>query len=385
LFFAEQVSVKSGSIKFVDVGSLQPPRNRYFRERGRWLGRRMRSRSVRVFLKCLLSWAVLHVAVAPAAAIVPAGSEPAEAAVTSASNDAPAELAIPTRIDRIGRIIVPVTINGQGPFRFIVDTGASRSTVAPSVVSRLGLSQAAEAQIEVNGITGTAQVPAVSVASLRSGGVALDGNSFPVMWEPMMAGADGILGAAGLTRQVLSVDFDHNKVSLSDATGRGGPTGSTRIRARRLNGGLLAVPAHVGRISVTAVIDTGSERTLGNLALRDAMNVLPRPGMPMQVATVYGATTEVVQGETQVAPIISIEQLRIADVTLTLGDFHIFNVWQLRGAPALIIGMDILGTVGGITIDFKNQYVYFQGRGMLSTSSPDAFHAYSILHTGGRR
>jgi phage-related protein len=115
------------------------------------------------------------------------------------------------------------------------------------------------------------------------------------------------------------------------------------------------------------------------------MNVVPRPGMPMQVATVYGATTEVVHGDTQVAPIISIEQLRIADVTLTFGDFHIFNVWQLRGAPALIIGMDILGTVGAITIDFKRQYVYLQGRGMLSTSSPDAFHAYSILHTGGRR
>jgi predicted aspartyl protease len=336
-------------------------------------------------LKSLLLWALLRAVVVPAAAIVPAGSEPADASVTSTSNDAPSEFATPTRIDRIGRIIIPVTINGQGPFRFIVDTGASRSSVAPSVVNRLGLLQAAEAQIEVNGITGTAQVPAVSVVSLRSGEVTLDVESFPVLWAPMMAGADGILGAAGLTRQMLSVDFEHNKVSLSDAAGRGGPTGYIRIRARRLNGGLLAVPAHVGRVSVTAVIDTGSERTLGNLALRDAMNVLPRPGMPTQVATVYGATTDVVKGETQVAPIISIEQLRIADVTLTFGDFHIFNVWQLREAPALIIGMDILGTVGGITIDFKHQYVYFQGRGMLSTSSPDAFHAYSILHTGGRR
>jgi len=369
----------------------------------------MRSDLVRGYLRCLLLWA-LHAAaalVAPAASaaeisaavtptaaissavlvpdIAAAGVDVPETAGMSAANDAPSEFAIPTRIDRIGRIVVPVTINGQGPFRFIVDTGASRSTVAPSVVSRLGLSQAAETQIEVNGITGTAQVPAVSIASLRSGEVALDGQSFPVLWESMMAGADGILGAAGLTRQVLSVDFEHNKVSLSDATGTSGPIGYTRIRAHRLSGGLLAVPAHVGRISVTAVIDTGSQRTLGNLALRDAMNVLPRPGMPMQVATVYGATTEVVQGETQVAPIISIEQLRIADVTLTFGDFHIFDVWQLREAPTLIIGMDILGTVGGITIDFKHQYVYFQGRGMLSTSSPDAFHAYSILHTGGRR
>ena len=89
-------------------------------------------------------------------------------------------------------------------------------------------------------------------------------------------------------------------------------------------------------------------------------------------------------GETQVAPPIAIEQLRITDLTLTYGDFHIFQVWQLRAEPALIIGMDILGTLGGITIDFQHQYLYLQGRGVLSTSSPDALHNYSILRSGGR-
>jgi hypothetical protein len=56
----------------------------------------------------------------------------------------------------------------------------------------------------------------------------------------------------------------------------------------------------------------------------------------------------------------------------------------MRHTPALIIGMDILGTVAGITIDFKHQYVYIQGRGVLSTSGPEAFHAYSILRLGKR-
>jgi len=91
------------------------------------------------------------------------------------------------------------------------------------------------------------------------------------------------------------------------------------------------------------------------------MNIGSHPGRPLTVATVYGATTDVVQGETQLAPPISIEQLRITDVTLTYGDFHIFEVWQLRAAPALIIGMDILGTVGAITIDFQHQYVICRG------------------------
>ena len=39
--------------------------------------------------------------------------------------------AAPTRLDRIGRVMTPVMVNGKGPFRFVIDTGASRSTLAP--------------------------------------------------------------------------------------------------------------------------------------------------------------------------------------------------------------------------------------------------------------
>jgi predicted aspartyl protease len=326
----------------------------------------------------------LCASVAPALSIVPAGPEPSDATAIESPAAEQALFAIPTRIDRIGRIVVPVMINGQGPFRFIVDTGASRSTLSPDVVSRLGLLHAAETQIEVNGITGAAQVPTVMVANLRAGDFAISGESFPVLSAPIMAGADGILGAAGLTMQRLSVDFEHNKVALSEATASATPLGFMRVRAQRLSGGLVAVPAHVGRVNVMAIIDTGSERTLGNIALRDALNLVPRPGVPLETTTVYGATSDAVPGETQVAPTISIEHLRITDVTLTYGDFHIFEVWQMRHTPALIIGMDILGTVAGLTIDFKHQYVYIQGRGVLSASGPDALHAYSLLRTGKR-
>jgi hypothetical protein len=326
----------------------------------------------------------LYASVAPALCIVPDSPELPATHGAESPADEQALFAIPTRIDRIGRIVVPVTINGQGPFRFVVDTGASHSTLSPEVVSRLGLLHVAQAQIEVNGITGAAQVPTVMVANLRAGDLAIKDQSFPVLSAPIMAGVDGILGAAGLTRQRLSVDFEHNKVALSEAVASATPMGFMRIRAQRLNGGLVAVPAHVGRVNVMAVIDTGSERSLGNIALRDALNVIPRPGVPLETTTVYGATSAAVPGETQVAPTISIEHLRITDVTLTYGDFHIFEVWQMRHTPALIIGMDILGTVGGITIDFKHQYVYIQGHGVLSASSPESLHAYSILHSGRR-
>ena len=298
----------------------------------------------------------------------------------AAPNEDSTLLAIPTRVDRIGRIVVPVMINGQGPFRFIVDTGASHSVVSPALAAKLGLTQTTESGILVNGITGTAQVPAVTIAKLQAGDLAIEDTSFPVVWAPLMAGADGILGAAGLSAQRLLVDFDHNKVVLSHAAS-GTPAGYARIPARRLEGGLVAVKARVGRIDTVAIIDTGSERTLGNLALRNALNQQPRPGVEGHVTTVFGATTEVAPGDAQVVPTISIDQLRISEVTVVYGSFHIFKVWNLESRPALIIGMDILGTVGAISIDFKHQYVYLAGDRVL-TAETAGLHSYSLPPSG---
>src|ERR1700693_2008691 len=44
----------------------------------------------------------------------------------------------PTRRDRIGRISAPVMINGQGPFRLVLGTGASHSGITARVAQTLG-------------------------------------------------------------------------------------------------------------------------------------------------------------------------------------------------------------------------------------------------------
>jgi len=264
------------------------------------------------------------------------------------------QFATPTTLDRIGRIVVPVTINGQGPFRFVVDTGASSSTLSPKLARSLGLSS--QSTILLNGITGTAEVPAVNVKQLQAGELTISDRLLPVVWAPLMAGADGILGLAGVDSPNLLVDFQRNRVQLASRSLFGGRTDLMRIHASRLLGGLLAFDARVGRVPVHAIVDTGAERTLGNLALRDALN--SRPGMGRLIKTnVYGATNEVVIGEMQVAPTIVIDTLRITDMAIVYGKFHIFDIWGLRDQPALILGMDVLGTVGSLNVDFQHQNV----------------------------
>jgi len=100
--------------------------------------------------------------------------------------------ASPTTRDHIGRVVVQATVNGKGPFRFIVDTGATHSTITPDLVRALGLKPAAVPAIVLNGITGTVQVSAVTLDRLQTGDLIINGLVVPVVGTSVMAGADGM-------------------------------------------------------------------------------------------------------------------------------------------------------------------------------------------------
>jgi hypothetical protein len=267
--------------------------------------------------------------------------------------------ATPTTKDHIGRIVVPVMINGRGPFRFIVDTGASDSTVSPQLAQTLGLKSTEDA-ILLDGITGTSRVPSVGIDELKAGDLTFKAIRLPVVWAPVMAGADGILGVAGLKSERIVVDFARNRVTVSRARDVAPPPGFVRIPAHRLENGLIMVNADVGWVRARAIIDTGAERSLGNLALRDALRALRERVGAKKMTNVYGSTKEIVPGELLNTAVIGMGRVKIADVTLVYGDFHIFDVWHMKDRPALIIGMDVLGAVRGLAIDFRSQELFLE-------------------------
>jgi hypothetical protein len=124
------------------------------------------------------------------------------------------------------------------------------------------------------------------------------------------------------------------------------------------------VDARVGGVKARAVIDTGAERTLGNAALRDALRIQQRgrSGLSWASTEVYGATTDVANGESSVAPPIKLGSAVIRGTEVTYGDFHIFKVWKLESRPAALIGMDVLGTVGALVLDYENRDLYLDVR-----------------------
>lgn len=272
----------------------------------------------------------------------------------------PSLFAVPTTVDRIGRVVASVSVDGRGPFRFVIDTGASRSSVGPSLVSALGLKVSKVPSLQLEGITGSAPVAAVTIERLKAGTLSIQHTAMPVLWAPVMAGADGILGVAGLTDQTLLVDFQHNRVVLGRDLDASVRFKYSRVRTRVVDGGLMTAVAYVGNVRVLAIIDTGSERSLGNPALERELGVhrAVGPGSVEPVTSVYGATSQVEAGQIVLSPIIAIGPLRVEGAELIYGDFHIFKLWRLERTPAIILGMDVLGTVNALGFDFRHHELY---------------------------
>jgi predicted aspartyl protease len=266
--------------------------------------------------------------------------------------------AAPTQVDRIGRILAPVMVNGQGPFRFVVDTGANYSTVSPRLLAALGLQSGSEQQKLVHGVTGTALVPTVHIDKLQAGSLVMEDAYMPVVASSINLQAHGILGVAGLQEARVFVDFRRDSVVISRSRVPRGELGSYFvIDASRVEGGLLAVNATIRGVRAKAVIDTGAEVTLGNIALRDAIRAHHRRPMDPKLTDVFGATEQVTQGEVEAASNIELGDITINHVAVTYGDFHIFEAWHLKNRPAMLIGMDVLGVADALVIDFRSRQI----------------------------
>jgi hypothetical protein len=259
----------------------------------------------------------------------------------------------PTLRDQIGRIWAPVRINGQGPFRLVLDTGASSSGVTALVALALGLSTSDSPPVMLRGVTGQATVPTIRVDTLSVGDLVVDSTLLPIVPDAL-GGAEGVLGSEGLRNKRIFIDFHHDKIVITYSRSERSPHGFFTVPFRLVGGQLIVVDALVGSVHTHAVIDTGGQSTIGNLALRDALKErnFSYHGLPDQIV---GATLAEQRGELIAAPAITLGPILMRDAGVTFADLYIFKHWKMTNEPALMIGMDALGTLDTLIIDYRRK------------------------------
>ena len=259
----------------------------------------------------------------------------------------------PTRRDRIGRIWAPVFINDRGPFRLVLDTGASHSAVIARVAQELKIPMDPTMQVMLRGVTGSAAVPVIRVDRLRVGDLLIEPVILPIVTDAM-GGAEGILGTEGLEDMRIFIDFRHDRIRISRSRGERAESGFITVPIRFLRGKLLVVDASVGEVRCKAIIDTGGQATIANLAMRDALT-RRRMRPKTEPDEIVGATTDVQSADTADSPPIQVGAMQIRGARITYGDMRIFEHWNLTKEPAMLIGMDALGLLDTLIIDYRRR------------------------------
>jgi predicted aspartyl protease len=264
----------------------------------------------------------------------------------------------PTRRDQIGRIWAPVWINGKGPFRLVLDTGANRSGVTAQVAELLGISLDQSPPVLLRGVNGIVTVPTIRVESMSVGDLTLSAAILPIVTDAL-GGAQGVLATDEFTDQRVSIDFKNDRIDIRRSRNERARSDFVTIPLEHSETGLLVFHALVGNVRTQAIIDTGGQRTIGNLAMRDALVRRHEQGYSVQI---FDVTAETQTGETYPSPPIMLDSIKILDARITYGDMHIFGHWHLTNKPALLIGMDVLGLLDTFIIDYHRHELQLRMR-----------------------
>jgi predicted aspartyl protease len=256
------------------------------------------------------------------------------------------------------RMTVEVGVNGTGPYRFVVDSGADTSVIGKRLADALTLPAGRPALL--NTMTDSSQVERVLVGSLQIGSSAFRDLELPRLAEQDI-GATGMIGLDALANQRLMLDFDRRKISVDDASSPAPRMdGEIVVVARLKRGQLILTQVRANKLALDAVIDTGSEISIGNKALRD--QVVRRSRSQLQKVEIIGVTGKPAMLELAVIDELRIGSITLSNVPIAFADVPPFEVFGLNQRPALLLGTDLMENFRRISLDFRARKVRFQLR-----------------------
>jgi predicted aspartyl protease len=256
--------------------------------------------------------------------------------------------------DRSDRITVKVMIGGQGPYNFLVDTGADHTVIGSHIAGSLNLVPAARVQLFT--VAGNQKVNTASVRKLQFSNKTLENVNAAIL-DRSNLGADGVLGIDSLRSERVTFDFRKGLMTIvpsSKAETRVPNRDTIVVTGKLRSGRLVLTEARAANKLVSVVIDTGSDVTIGNLELRRRLS-----GSRM-VRSVGKITLQSVTGHLISGDLVTLEKLNVGGVTienlsLVFTDAPIFEALKLKDRPALLLGMNAIRAFDRVSIDFANK------------------------------
>lgn len=255
---------------------------------------------------------------------------------------------------------VDVSLNGRGPYRFVVDTGADCTVLADTVGRDLGL--VPSGSVRVRGIVRTMETATVEIAKLETGSIRQSDLALPVLPRELLD-ADGYLGLDILDGHRVFMDFRNGLLRLMDprSTQQLGPDAPQEVRIKMGGSGghLRSTNCLVDGVRCTAFVDTGAEISVGNSVLFQRLLEKSPDYRQTDTIPLTGVTGGVVSGGVANIKEVKFGGLSFEDSRIAIADLQIFRLWELQDTPSLFIGMNWLRRFNRVSVDYGRKELRF--------------------------
>ena len=261
------------------------------------------------------------------------------------------------------RLTTAVYVNGTGPYRFLVDTGAERSLLASEIAAKLALPQGA--QVMVRGIVRGQAASLAETQSMRMGTLVCPPLEVPTLPRTMLK-VDGFLGLDVLDGHRVIFDFREETLTVERPQGFfsalwAGGANEAVVHTLGSSGRLRATNCIVNGIRAAAFVDSGAEVSVINPALYAALRArAPTREVMSGMVGLYGVTGGMMEG-----PAVNIDEITLGALHLTYtpmvaAGLEVFDLWGLSRQPALLFGMDCLRRFRRVSIDYGRKELRFE-------------------------
>lgn len=288
------------------------------------------------------------------------------ALVPSAGAEAAVLADQPYHLDRYDRPVTHLTINGQGPFSFVLDTASSGSFMFTHLRNKLQLPPTGE-PFNTYGLSKVVKSDPLTLDEVKLSGLTYRQMRMGVLESTMTA--DGILGIDAVDKYTLVLDRAQMRFQLISADDTGAhpwrqwtALDMTPAQLRSMSGTLWTVPASINNRGFTAILDLGAGITVINWPAAEMLGIERREfvanGPPdKRLRDMLGTT----------APAINIlADIKVGDQTFSgerilVADAQVFDFMGLGKTPAAIIGTGLLRD-HSVAVDFPARKFYLGQR-----------------------
>jgi predicted aspartyl protease len=112
-------------------------------------------------------------------------------------------------------VVIPVLLNGRGPYRFLLDTRATHSILSNVVAKELNM-PVGKSQTLITAV-GRVPITVCSIEAIQIGGIRINQALLTVSDADLLRTphVDGIIGADYLKEFTVSIDYTHRLLSIT--------------------------------------------------------------------------------------------------------------------------------------------------------------------------